>query len=98
MFRETNLKCPCCGGNIIDNGRTFQCEHVFPDKECEFTVWQESHYREEVITEDMLEDLLDGESVILTQTSKGGNEYKAEFTLNFENGKLEFKNFVNDNK
>ena len=35
-------KCPVCGGKLIENDKTIQCEHCFPEKACDFTLWKES--------------------------------------------------------
>lgn len=77
-------KCPNCGGEIVENDRTFQCEHAYPEKACDFTMWKDSfkNFWKMDLTEDLLDRILaDGEEVELTRKSKAGKEYTAKYNI-----------------
>lgn len=92
MKKETALKCPSCGGKIIENDKTFACEkHDYNDKtSCQFSIWKSVAGRKLKIKElDQLisfgtTDKLDG--FISSKTSK---EFSAKLKL--VNGKVELE-------
>lgn len=76
-------KCPVCGGELIENDRTIQCEHAFPEKKCDFTLWKENtkNWYGVDLTMELVGKILGGEQLELTRTSKAGNEYTGMYTI-----------------
>lgn len=76
-------KCPVCGGELIENDRTIQCEHAFPEKKCDFTLWKENtkNWYSVDLTMELVDKILGGEQLELTRTSKAGNEYTGLYTI-----------------
>ena len=75
-------KCPVCGGELVENDRTIQCEHAFPEKKCDFTLWKENtkNWYGVDLTMELVDKILGGEEIELTRTSKAGNEYTGMYT------------------
>lgn len=76
-------KCPVCGGELVENDRTIQCEHAFPEKKCDFTLWKENtkNWYGVDLTMELVDKILGGEQLELTRTSKAGNEYTGLYTI-----------------
>lgn len=76
-------KCPVCGGELVENDRTIQCEHAFPEKKCDFTLWKENtkNWYGVDLTMELVDKILGGEQLELTRTSKAGNEYTGMYTI-----------------
>lgn len=98
------VKCPVCGGELVENDRTIQCEHAYPEKSCDFTLWKEStkKYFGIDMTMELADKILGGEEIEITRTSKAGNPYTGLYTIG-KNDKgfwgLEMTGFANkDNK
>ena len=64
---KTNLKCPLCGGEIIEKAKVFMCENGKYDKDtkevkgCKFFIIKQGKYI--TLTKENLKDLLDGKVV-----------------------------------
>ena len=94
MQKETALKCPACGGKIIENDKSFACEkHDYNDKSsCQFSIWKTVAGRKLKIKElNQLitfgtTDKLDG-----FVSSKSGKEFSAKLKLVDGKIELEFK-------
>ena len=75
-----NIKCPLCGGDLIETGKAFTCINwKKEDGGCKFTVWKESFGA--VFDADDAEKLIRGESVEKMNVSKKGNKYPAVWEL-----------------
>ena len=76
-------KCPVCGGELVENDRTIQCEHAFPEKKCDFTLWKENtkNWYGVDLTMELVDKILGGEEIEITRTSKAGNEYTGMYTI-----------------
>lgn len=92
LKKETDLKCPSCGGKIIENDKSFACEkHDYNDKSsCKFSIWKtiagrklKSKELDQLISFGIT-DKLDGFT-----SSKSGKEFSAKLKL--VNGKIEFE-------
>ena len=73
---KTGLKCPLCGGEIIEKDKLFVCENQEWNKDtkqnegCPFSIWKKSKVFDKEITKDMLEKLLEGKEI----TDSKGNK------------------------
>lgn len=77
-----NVKCPNCGGKIVDTEKTYQCEKVYPEKECNFTFWKDqTKFWGVTVNDKMMTTLLNNESIVLERTSQKGNKYEANYKL-----------------
>ena len=92
LKKETDLKCPSCGGKIIENDKSFVCEkHDYNDESsCQFSIWKtiagrklKSKELDQLISFGIT-DKLDG-----FISSKSGKEFSAKLKL--VNGKIEFE-------
>lgn len=92
LKKETDLKCPSCGGKIIENDKSFACEkHDYNDKSsCQFSIWKtiagrklKSKELDQLISFGIT-DKLDGFT-----SSKSGKEFSAKLKL--VDGKIEFE-------
>ena len=92
LKKETDLKCPSCGGKIIENDKSFVCEkHDYNDKSsCQFSIWKtiagrklKSKELDQLISFGIT-DKLDG-----FISSKSGKEFSAKLKL--VDGKIEFE-------
>lgn len=89
-----NLKCPKCGGEIIEKDKLYQCsegKYDFDTKQavgCDWKMWKTFLGKE--ITKEDLENLLNGETIHKTGLkSKKGNIFEADIKMNDnESGKL----------
>ena len=91
---------PCIAtGQLVENDKTIQCEHAYPERKCDFTLWKESTKKYFGVDLDMnlVEKLTSGETIELTRKSKEGKEYTAKYDIS-KNDKgywgLNFKEFV----
>lgn len=81
---DTGLKCPKCGGKVIDDGRFYRCDGG------DFKCWKVIRGHE--ITRDELQNALVGKSDELEFISHStGNPYKGCLVLNEAKDGLEFK-------
>lgn len=96
-------KCPVCGGELVENDKTIQCEHCFPEKACDFTLWKEStkKFFGVNLTMKLVEKILGGDEIEITRKSKAGNDYTGTYTI-AKNDKgfwgLEMTGFANKDK
>jgi len=81
---DTGLKCPKCGGKIIDDGRFYRCEGG------DFKCWKSIRGHE--VTRDELQNVFVGESDELEFISHStGNPYKGRLVLNEAKDGLAFE-------
>ena len=88
MDKETQVlgKCPCCGGDIVENERAYGCVNWrTQDGGCKFRIWKTIAKRP--ITPSEAKALLeDGETEVLDGfVSKSDNPFSAKLVLNEEN-------------
>lgn len=90
--KETDIKCPLCGGAVTDNGKAFGCEN-WKEKDCKFVAWKvmsgrpmsAKDYQKILESPDMkTESKLEG------FVSKAGKPYGAIVKYNKENKRFEF--------
>lgn len=80
--KVTGLKCPKCGGNIIDTGKGYSCEN-WKRKNCKFVVWKEQRGAK-LTPKDLKALLTDGRTETKTLTKKNGMTYKGYLVLTDE--------------
>jgi DNA topoisomerase-3 len=93
--RATGLKCPKCGGGIIDKGTTYVCENrrsvkdtsgKWTDSGCEVWWFKKFGGKDDAITVSVLGRLLAGKEVkIKGFVNKAGTKYEGMVVMNGEN-------------
>jgi len=73
---KTGLKCPLCGGEIIEKDKLFVCENqewntdTKQNEGCPFSIWKNSKVFDKEITKELLKELLEGNEI----TDSSGNK------------------------
>ncbi|MGN5650486.1 DNA topoisomerase 3 [Bacillus sp. Brlt_9] len=79
--KSTDLKCPCCGGDVIETEKKFGCGNYATNK-CTFTVWK--NIGGKPITIDLIKEVLTAQKTEKLDgfISKAGKAYQARLVWN----------------
>lgn len=83
--KETSLKCPLCGGSIVQNDKAFGCSN-WKEKNCQFRIWSTiagKKLNEKIVTELIANK--ETKQKIDGFTSKSGKLFSAKLKLNDKN-------------
>lgn len=94
IFERKGLgKCPLCGNRIFETEKSYFCEKINKEPLCKFMIYKKAFNSN--INHSDLELLINGKSTgIKSCKSKAGKTYKAKFTYNLQDAKIE-QTFVN---
>ena len=72
---ELKLKCPCCGGTLVEKRDFYGCENYSREKKCDFTI--SKSFRGKKLSEKSIE-------LLLTKGKTGKFKFKSERGINYE--------------
>ena len=97
MYQSTGIKCPCCGGDIMESDRAFGCRNWKDvDGGCKATIWKTSYGHE--VTLEEARELFEGNDIgPFDLTFKSGNSAHAGLYFDADEKKVRVRFPKRDN-
>ena len=85
---EPITKCPCCGGDIVENDKAYGCVNWNnKEKPCDFTIWK-TISKKKITKEQAIDICTNGRSLLINGfTSKNGKPFSAFLVITDDNEK-----------